>query len=112
MDFFSVLKNEPKDERQRNYLDFEFKYKEIAKQCGRIQFDWNLKAWYTYEDPAEFNKKFIRAQCAYESNKMKNAIDKVRTRNGNDMIARLHREKTARRIIEDRPVKTSDFFTH
>ena len=108
MNFFAGKLNEPKIEKERNYLDVEYKYREIAKKCAKLYFDWDIKEWYTYEDVEEFNKKFLRAKFDYESNKMKTAINYVQKTNANDMLLKQHKEKT---LVEVKPpAKKSDYF--
>ena len=112
MDFFAGKLNEPIEvEKERHYLDVEYKYREIAKKCAKLTFDWGIKQYYTYEDPVEFNKKFIKAKFEYESNKVKNAIANVRKASATDMLLKLHKGKTERRIQEEIPFKKSDFFS-
>ena len=111
MDFFAGKLNEPIEvKKERHYLEIEYKYRNLAKTCGSILFDWEIKKWFTYEDPDEFKKKFLIAKFEYENNKMKNAIDNVRKTNVDDMMNR-YRGQTAIRIIEDKPFKKSDFFS-
>ena len=112
MDFFAGKLNEPIEvEKERHYLDVEYQHRELAKKCATLTFDWGVKQYYTFEDPVEYNKKFIKAKFDYESNKMKNAIANVRKTNANDMLTKPHKEQTARRIQEEKPFKKSDFFS-